>query len=56
VALTRVKDFLQTLTEKEKIELIEEVRKIIELRNTDSNNTKDKKEKSFVEFTYMDDY
>ncbi len=54
--MTKVKEFLKTLTEKEKLELIEEVRRMIEPRNTNSDNTEEKKEKPFVEFTYMEDY
>ena len=50
----KVKRFLQTLTDQEKIELIEEVQRMVNLKTLDLNKTQ-KKEFS-TEFSYYEDY
>jgi len=49
----RVKRFLRTLSKQEKIELIEEVKRMIELKTLDLDKFENKPS---VEFTYFEDY
>lgn len=49
--MSRVKEFIQTLTESEKIELIQEVKKMIDSGQIEING-----KKPSIEFSFMDDY
>lgn len=52
----KVKRFLQTLTNQEKIELIEEVKTMIRLRSLDIDRIKLNDRKPSIDFTFMEEY
>ncbi len=52
----KVKQFLRTLTNQEKIELIEEVKTMIQLRSLDIDTIKTNDRKPSVDFTFMEEY